>query len=387
MIDAALSITQSRVEQFAESYLTTLGCEIDKRGDLWELTIPDTVELPVDKPEITCGDSSMDEPDKIPDLHPESEYFQQLLEHASDNAPVGKTTISATDSDLIYPEWITESSVSVEDASFTVYYDRIAIVVLFRISIETVSEYQTAFLRATAVDTHSEETLPELAKTYLARSVPGEKAVDIGAPQLDRTTVEPSLAVARETVLERIQPEIDDIHQKASQAADAEIEEYRQMQQQRIDELVSDRATLSERIDELSDDIETGTDQSEHVELLKERKELKTEYEEVENELQDLKQRRERGYPEYQQEVRARHALDVAVTPVTLTEVEYERGEIAFRLTVNSREDSISLGYGSGVGTIEEVTCGACGRALSGGRPLAQLDAGPCCADCHSSSF
>jgi len=105
-----------------------------------------------------------------------------------------------------------------------------------------------------------------------------------------------------------------------------------------------------------SENINTG-DEDSRVEALRERKELKSEYEELDETLNELRERRDSGFPDRQREIRERHSLDVQVTPVTLTEVEYERGEIDFKLIDGSRHQTVTLGYGSGIGVADTVRC------------------------------
>jgi len=124
-------------------------------------------------------------------------------------------------------------------------------VVLFRVGIETVSEYQQELLRAVAVDTRSEESLPKLAETFLDTTAVETETASGGAVQLTKTDVRPLLETARDLLLESVQGRLDDIHREASRAADAEVEEYRQMQQQRIQELQEAHSNLSSKINDL----------------------------------------------------------------------------------------------------------------------------------------
>jgi len=254
-------------------------------------------------------------------------------------------------------------------------------VVLFRVGIETVSEYQQELLRAVAVDTRSEESLPKLAETFLDTTAVETETASGGAVQLTKTDVRPLLETARDLLLESVQGRLDDIHREASRAADAEVEEYRQMQQQRIQELQEAHSNLSSKINDLSENINTG-DEDSRVEALRERKELKSEYEELDETLNELRERRDSGFPDRQREIRERHSLDVQVTPVTLTEVEYERGEIDFKLIDGSRHQTVTLGYGSGIGVADTVRCSSCERELTERNPLQTISDGLECQSC-----
>jgi len=383
MTDASISVTQSVVEQFTERYLRSIGCSIERSDNHWLVSVPDDIdtEIPHGRHTLIRGEGTPDDDDdRTKQLHPESAFFQQLLREAGERSPSGKLSIES-ESDIESPEWIQNSSVEVQSAQFTPYYDRTAIVVLFRVGIETVSEYQQELLRAVAVDTRSEESLPKLAETFLETTTVESESATSGAVQLTKTDVRPLLETAREQLLESVQGQLDDIHREASRAADSEVEEYRQMQQQRIQELQEEHSNLSSKINDLSENINTG-DEDSRVQALRERKELKSEYEELDETLNELQERRDSGFPNRQREIRERHSLDVQVTPLTLTEVEYERGEIDFEFIDGSIHQTVTLGYGSGIGVADTVRCSSCERELTERNPLQTISDGLECQSC-----
>ncbi|MDH5020346.1 hypothetical protein [Halobacterium rubrum] len=384
MTDAALPVTQSAVERFTDQYLQSLGCTIEKQGDSWDVTIPDTAdtELSGRNLRIICGSTSDEETTGEP-LHPESQLCQQLLSEASSQHSTGKISIATENTPIEIPGWLRESDVTVRDTQFTPYYDRTAIVVLFRVSIETVSEYQTELLRAIAVDARSDERLPNLEETFLRLTSLDEKAAESDPAKMGVADVRSTIKSARSHLEAVIEERIDEVHQEASRAADAEVEEFRQMQQQRIQELEETRSNLSSKIDDLSERI-NDSEQADRVQVLEERNELKSEFEEIETDLAELRKRREQGFPERQREIRERHALDVRISPLTLTQVEYERGEVTLMLQYEDGDCSITVGYGSGVGITEDVRCSSCNEELTEDRSLGSIDGAVQCSSCAS---
>ncbi|WP_138007001.1 hypothetical protein [Halalkalirubrum salinum] len=382
MTDAAVPVTQSAVETFTASYLRSLGCQIEIQGDEWQLTIPENVEtdLPKGKHALLCG--SVEEPDETYEqLHPESSFFQSVLDDATDRAPIGGISIDTSDTDVIVPDWLQQSEISVSNIEFTPYYDRSALVVLFRVTVETVSEYQQEFLRSIAIDVRSTEILPNIDETFLTL-LQESATIQSGDIAIEPEQVERLVDASREPLLSAIQPQIDEIHQEASRAADAELEEYRQLQQQREDECETEITRLRSKIEDLSELID-HKNQTERVEALKERRECKSKLEEIETDLNELRRRREHGYPDQQREIRDRHGLEVVVTPVTITEVEYERGDVEFELNDGSSIASLVLGYGTGVGVTEEVNCDICNRSLSAENPLRYISNRIRCTSCN----
>jgi len=381
MTDASIPVTQSAVEQFSERYLRSIGCSIERSDDHWLVSVPDGIdtEIPHGRHTLVLGEATPDDDNTKP-LYPESAFFQRLLREAGGKSPTGKLSIES-ESDTEIPEWVRNSAVEVQDAQFTPYYDRMAIVVLFRVGIETVSEYQQEFLRAVAVDVRSKENLPKLAETFLETTTAETVSVSNGAVQLTKTDVRSLLKIARELLLDGVQGRLDDIHREASRAADSEVEEYRQMQQQRIQELQKEHSNLSSKISDLSEQINTG-DEDSRVQALRERKELKSEYEELNETLNELRNQRDSGFPERQREIRERHSIEVQVTPTTLTEIEYERGEVDLELADQRADQTVTIGYGSGIGVTDTVRCSICEQELTENNPLQTVADGLQCNAC-----
>lgn len=384
MTDASVPITQSAVERFTEQYLESVGCSIEKQGDRWDASVPEqsNTDLPEAPFTLYCGEGLEEDAADANLLTPESSFFQQILTKATERVPTGKITINSDDTQIEPPVWIVESRVSVNDVAFTPYYDRTAVVILFRISIETVSEYQTELLQAFALDARSKDSLPTLEETFLEVTSLDSNLIEDGSLEIERAEIRRLINDTQDRAVERIQPRIDEIHQEASRAAESEIEEYRRMQQQRVDELEEQLSALSRRIDESSESVQNSSDQDERVQSLKKRRELKAEYEEIESELTKIQQRRDSGFPETQRDIRDRHALEVIVTPLTITQVDYERGELEMKLAEKSTQRSLTVGYGSGIGVTEEVACDVCECTLTRENPLQSIGNGLQCEKC-----
>lgn len=379
MTDAALPITQSAVESFTQRYLRSLGATIkkEKQDNRWTVTIPETVETDIQTGEIVlvCEAREDDIAKNETALHPESDFFVRLLDAAVEQQPVGAMRITADNENIDVLDTIIHESVDIESADFHPYYDRTAVTVLFRISIETVSEYETELLRAVAVDSRTHEPLPELAVSYLDRteSTTDEVAVS-GNSKNSRRSTEKSLHRAREHVEQTIQPTVDEIYSAASRAADVEIEDYHQMQQQRIDELQDEIASLENRIEDLNRTANSTDEHQERMAALRKRKELRSEHDPLEEQLNELIERREAGFPEQQRKIRDRHSVTVVIKPVSTTIVEYEVGDLELKLREEDWRTTVAFGYGSGTGLTEEPSCTECGTPFSTENPIRPSD-------------
>lgn len=374
MTDAAISVTQSAVEAFTRQYLTIVGCTIETDGDNWIVTASTDAETKLVTGTVTlrCGLPETDSESELADgepLHPESAFFQELLAEASEYTPVGALTLDAGRTDLIVPDWLAESDVTVTDTQFQPYYDRTALVVVFRIRVETVGEYQQELLRAVAVDSRTGENLSTLSETVLNYVDTGHQNIDlpINSELPDSGGTTNLIEAVRSTLMETVQPTINDIQQRASRAAHREIEDYRRMKQQREKELDKRGRQLQKRIENVSKQIDDAP-QDERVRLLKQRRSHRDELDAIETERSNLQQRRRQGFPERQREIRDRHSLSVTVKPVTLTFVEYERGEVEFFF--DDTGGSLTVGYGVGQGVTETINCETCGHELNGDRAL-----------------
>ncbi|MFO7867106.1 MAG: hypothetical protein R6V02_09890, partial [Candidatus Aminicenantes bacterium] len=109
---------------------------------------------------------------------------------------------------------------------------------------------------------------------------------------------------------------------------DSEFEEYRQLQEQRINDHRTEIDSLSNRLQNLSTDVDNANSQQQRVEALEKRQELKAEKEDLEAELEELLQEKKQGYAQKQQEIYRRHSIEVHTKTTASTLVTYERGEI-----------------------------------------------------------
>jgi len=382
MTDAAIPITQTAVEQFTRQYLSAVGCRIDADGERWDITVPETTETDVVSGNLTlwCTRDVENDDGGIP-LHSESDFFQRLLTEAQDRTLTGRLKLDAEAGDVDMPSWLSGGAVEVADVEFFPVYDRTAVVFLFEVSIETVSEYQREFLQPVAVDTRSQEPLAGLEKRFLDVTSLGTEFEGASQVKTDPDEISTLLEASQDIVENRIQPEIDETLDDASRVADVEVEEFRQLQEQRIEELEAERETLTEQIEELSSQADDA-DADERITILKERRELNAERENIEDELSDLRRRRDQGFPEKQREIRNRHALNVRVSPVTVTEIVYEQGEAEVKLVDGQQSSTLTVGYGSGVGLTEDVTCAGCEESLGEHRPVQHVQNGPRCEEC-----
>lgn len=388
MTDTAVSVTQSAVEEFADQYLRSLGCSVEKDGDRWEVVVPkdSDTDLSPGKSVLICDRDAAELDDKEQALHAESAFFQDLLSEASGRAPTGKISLTAEDSEAHRPPWLRESDVDLVDVSFSPYYDRTALVLLVRVSVETVSDYQTELLQTVALDARSKDRLPGLEETFLELTSPSETTVESDPVEMEHDRIERLVDHASETAVVVAQSEIDEIHREASRAAETEVEDYRQMQQQQIEHLEERVSSLSSKLEELNRTVEEASDQADRVDSLEERNEVKGDLEEAEAELEDLRRRREQGFPDKQSEIRERHRLEVVVTPLTMTQVEYERGEATLELREGPTTRTMTVSYGSGVGVTEDVECEFCAERLTERNQLETISEELRCDACVSTS-
>ncbi|APX00259.1 hypothetical protein CHINAEXTREME_20875 (plasmid) [Halobiforma lacisalsi AJ5] len=379
MTDVTHAVTQSALEAFTREYLNNLGAAIREDGNRWQVRLPTHVDVDFSDRrefEITLDGEKRDQgEDSVCVLTPESEFTQQLLDEAAAMATVGQLALTDTmiDDDYRYPLWIVESDVEVVDAAFSPYYDRTAICVFVRIDVETVSEYQTQFLEAVTIDVESNDQLPGvteiLVDEFFSPKSDWRDDVTVGSDQSDVTIAPDKLANAittgQKAAVEGVQEEIDEIRQSASHAADSEFEEYRQLQEQRINDHRSEIDALSNRLQNLSTDVDDADSQQQRVEALEKRRELKAEKEDLETELEELLQKKEQGYAQKQREIYRRHAIEVNTKPSAFTLVTYERGEIEFTVGNSDRTDTVRAPYAIGAGVTDEVHCESCNTQLS----------------------
>lgn len=366
MTNAALPVTERAVEQFAEAYLTSLGAEITKEGRRWAVDLPDDADTDLELDgavlEIT------DDPDEVSEgalaIAPESPFVERMLDEAADRTPLGSLSLTGDQVETRLPPWLTDSPVDITDRAFTPYYDRRGICALFHVGIETVSEYQREELHAVAIDLNDHEERPRLAETYLEMVDDEQRGIDEGK-EIDEQTLTDALDSAHTALESELAPTVRDTRERATRAAEVELDEYRQYVHQRRDELADEIDSLTTRIEDVTETIDTASEQGERVEALRKRKELQAELDDLRGELDDLTTQIEAGFPEKHGKIRERHAITVRMRPVTATAVSYERGDLDLTLRQGETTVSRSYGYAVGTGVMEEATCERCGQQLT----------------------
>lgn len=365
MTDAALPVTGQAVERFVERYLKSLGAEIEKEGHKWSVTIPESTDtdLELDGATLEVTRDPNDVSEDVLAVSPRSPFVERVLEEAADRVPVGSLSLTGDQVDIELPPWITEGPADVVNRTFTPYYDRRALCVLFHVGIETVSEYQRKELRAVATDLNDNEERPQLAETYLALIENGHE-LSTGRAVGEQPFID-SLDAARAVVEDDISPLVRETRNRATRSAEVELDEYRQFVYQRRDELVGEIDNLTNRIQEITDRIDATSEQEQRVESLRRRKKLHAERDELRTEFDNLSSQIERDFSEKRQEIWDRHSLTVRIRPVTATVLSYERGDLDLQLELGETSVTKSYAYGVGVGVINEATCDQCGQQLT----------------------
>ena len=392
MTDVTHAVTRFALEAFTREYLNDLGATIREDGNRWRVRLPTHVD--VDFTDCREFDIVLDienrEDDSVRMLTPEGEFTQRLLDEAAAMATVGQLALtdSMTDGDYRYPSWIVESDAEIGDATFSPYYDRTAICVFVRIDVETVSEYQTQFLEAVTVDIASKEQLPGITETlvddfFSPQSARPHEVTDGGDGTIVPDKLTDAIAVGQKAAVEGVREEIGDIRRSASRAADSEFKEYRQLQEQRSNDLRNEMRSLSNRLQNSSTEVDGAESQRQRVKALEKRQERKTEKEDLEAELEELLREKERGYAQKQRDIHRRHAIAVNTEPTALTLVTYERGEIEFTASDDNRTGVVRVPYAIGAGVTDEAHCEKCHTQLSEENPLSMVAGGLGCRSCQ----
>jgi hypothetical protein len=90
MTDAAVRVTQSAVEQFSKRFLQSVGCTFEENDEHIVISVPEGTDIGLSHGDhrLARGESQ-NTGEQIKSVHPESEFFQQLLQDASERYPIG----------------------------------------------------------------------------------------------------------------------------------------------------------------------------------------------------------------------------------------------------------------------------------------------------------
>jgi len=283
MTDASVGVTMERAKEFTKAYLDAIGAETQEVSeDRMRVSLPDGV-FSTEFSEVVFGEEEETSDDAVA-VGPETDFFKQLVERAAEEQRFGKVDISNV-ADVTLPVWLTESDVAVRSHDFVPYYDRTAVVVLFSVSVETVSEYETELLRAVAVDLRSNEVLDGMESTLLGAVGESPGVADV---EVDETEVREAVEAAREEAVETVTPEIEEIREKASKAAAVEMEEYRSLQKERLSERREEAEEVRKKMRDATETAENAEKRGERLAALRERETLGERLEGLEAEVEEI---------------------------------------------------------------------------------------------------
>jgi DNA repair exonuclease SbcCD ATPase subunit len=373
MADASVGVTVERVRTFLEEYLEAVGAEIKETSEEGvRYSFPNIGDdtHPLEEFSEAVFEQDVDGEGAVA-LGPETEYLSKVLKEASQQQRFGKVDISeATETDV--PPWARESGLDVKEYEFVPYYDRVAIVPVFSVSVETVSEYETEFLRTLALDVRNKEVLDGVEMALLEAT--GGMDPEPSNVSVENTDVEGIVEKARQKVTEELMPEINKIRDNASKSAAVEMEEYRNLQRERLEEKREEAQKVREKIEDVTEVIESTEERKERLEALREKENLGQRLEELNDEIDEIETKTSEDYPEKHEEVYRRHSVNVRIETASVTVVSYEKGELSIRFTQGKETMTKKFDYATGAGVTEEVLCEDCGRELSVDRPLGSAE-------------
>ncbi|WP_135823670.1 hypothetical protein [Halorussus ruber] len=404
--DFALDRTQERLEEYLTTVFAASEVTVDQQEGAWRITSQSDTPTgigPLDSalaraddgrirlvPAAEIAESGETDVELGPDEYvraPDGELVEAILEEDADSSPVGRWRVGDGISDIPDPDWLAESPIEVTNRSFRPYYDRTAVCIVFEASVETVSEFEQTIVVPIAVDAETGERLPKLAAWFdsvTAEPQPGDGRVEVVEESVSADALDGVRSAAQSHAESVLSPKLESIRDRSLRAANVELEEYAGLQDDRIEELRAERERVAEKLEAVGRELEDAADRAERLAAMEERSELREEREEIESELEALESKRERDYPEKRREVRERHAVEVALEAVTVTVVEYEKGDLVVGLAEGGRSRSVTLPYGRGVGVTDAVTCNRCGCSLDAQTSARIGEAGVVCRSCRS---
>jgi len=381
---AEMEPSQKLIERFVLRYLRSIGGEVDETNSAWGVRLPADELGRFDRRELELALGPTEGDDQIVDgvIRPGSAFVDEMLEDAVGTAPLGRLDIEFDDTPKTLLDERTTNGVTAEARSFTPYYDRRAVVVLYHISVETVSRYETRELRAAAVDAESLMNLPKVARRFLTvtSSVNGpcvHKKAD-----LKQSEVHSIWSSIEERLVNDMRPVVQRYREQAAEAARVEFSEYREVHEARISQFERELEQLDRRLNQLGlNESESGGEA--HADRLRTRNDLKSRRQDIEKELQRLQSVRQEGFADQRQKVADRHRVSVRVNPDSFTEIRYEAGDMELHLHQGSESRYLTVGYGQGVGPIQELRCDQCDINFTEHNPIGGLDDGIFCSDCY----
>lgn len=380
MTDASHPITVSALESLADLYLSTIEADVRKEDSVWEVTLPEWTDIGFcDEQHFELHFSELQglpaQSEGAYELTPGSSFTQSFLESIGTIQPTGSITLTedTVGEDHRVPEWFHPSNGDIVDTSFYPYYDRKAILSFVQVSVETVSDYETGFLRAVAVDISSGEVLVDLPETVLALAFQPDSTTSVQRSTEGVTNggvdegsaVESSLSRCQEVSVEQVESELTDIRSRATRAAHEEFEQYRQLQQQRLQDTQSELNSIDSRLSSVGQKVDQAETRQARMDALQKRKDLTAEKEKLSEEREAILEKQSRGFQQKKRDIFERHSIEVRTTNVCSTLVAYERGELEIVFDITGSPSSLRVPYAVGEGMTDSVRCPQCGSEYS----------------------
>jgi hypothetical protein len=271
------------------------------------------------------------------------------------------------------PDWAHPSNGEITNISFYPYYDRTAVLSFVQVSVETVSDYETGFLRVVAVDISSEEVLMNLPETSLTLAFQPDGATSVqysakGATNSDLREgpdMESVLSNCQELSVGQVQSDLTEIRSRATRAAHEEFEQYRQLQQQRLQDIQSQLGSIDSRLSSIGQEIDRADTRQDRMEALQKRKDLRSEKQTLDREREALLEKQSQGFHQKKRDISERHSIEVRTTTLCSTLVAYERGELELAFNVAGSASSIRVPYAVGEGMTDSTRSPNCKNEYS----------------------
>ena len=391
-VDTAV-LNSVNVKRFTQSVLEAHGATIDRSDRAkWAVSFPDALAERLDRESGTLvfdpADREMGSGELL--VQPGTQVFSALLDLVERSGSFGRLELAADDLQANPPAALSESHLDVELTGFSERTWDSALAFHFRVQFETPASFHSEEMVTATIDPETQVRLPGLTDRLTSHLPQLLEQRDEGAVhELPTDDVRRSHTEAQQAVVDRCQPIVEDLRERAEASATERIEEISRWYEQRRDELDQALRDQREEILEWNEKRRKARKESTRRRYVQNRNEAEEEYERLQEQIERRKQELDAEETAEVEEVVDRNSVDVDVSLLGVTEVRYVRGTVTIELRTAFADTAIEASYVPATDEFHGVDCAVCSADLTAGvRPQlcveGHLVGEPCSTSCGS---
>lgn len=408
-IDASI-LNEINIKQLAEAVIETHGGTVDRSSPTrWQVELPtelaDLAGTATPSQKTNTGNSALDsiaqdihgseesesqfentlvfdsqheepgEDDLV--VEPGTPFFNSLLELAQDETAVTSIRLGPESFQIHDPPLVESLGKDARAGEFQQDKRAVAIAYHFHVQFEGTQSYHQEEFETVTLDAQTGANLPKLTDRFLAHLGDlSQEAMPTEFGEIDAETTERLYISAIDIIKERLQPELEELHTEATEAAAEREDEIRNLFEQRREELDAQVRDKQQKVRELGRKAKSASNNKKEQDYIERQQDIREELNEISEKIDTRKERLRQEEREQIASTTARHAVEADVTNIGTTIITYDIGELPVQIYDDGRIGETTITYIPATNEFGACECADCGRELETNSPPVVCDAG-----------